>query len=290
MNSVLDVSERYGLPTYTDGWFEVATSAELRRGQVVVVDYFGTSLTLLRDRSGGLHAGPSRCPLTGRRQDPCRPGTARWDVHEQHGAIYVWRHHAGEPPSRPLPKMHDFHEREWSDPVHHTTTIRAHAQELEENGVDISHFPTVHQTAPTLDRLEWKGTTLIVYTTFSDRLFGRNVVSKITHHMLEPGYYYSTFTGIPFAEVRMLNSVVPKDDEFTDHRMTYWTRSRTPVFSPLFTKLIAKTFMAVYMDDVEIWEHKIYRAKPMLVPGDGPIHSTRRWHAQFFPPTPKSTP
>jgi len=34
--------------------------------------------------------------------------------------------------------------------------------------------------------------------------------------------------------------------------------------------------------DVPIWEHKVYREKPALVPGDGPIAQLRRWARQFY--------
>jgi hypothetical protein len=33
---------------------------------------------------------------------------------------------------------------------------------------------------------------------------------------------------------------------------------------------------------VPIWEHKTYRAKPLLADGDGPVAEYRRWFAQQF--------
>jgi hypothetical protein len=35
-------------------------------------------------------------------------------------------------------------------------------------------------------------------------------------------------------------------------------------------------------DDVPIWEHKAYRERPALVPGDGPIGTLRAWARQFY--------
>jgi hypothetical protein len=39
---------------------------------------------------------------------------------------------------------------------------------------------------------------------------------------------------------------------------------------------------AQFEQDVPIWEHKCYRARPALADGDGPIAEYRRWFAQFY--------
>ena len=36
--------------------------------------------------------------------------------------------------------------------------------------------------------------------------------------------------------------------------------------------------------DVPIWRDKIYRERPVLVKGDGPIAEFRRWYQQFYKP------
>ena len=42
--------------------------------------------------------------------------------------------------------------------------------------------------------------------------------------------------------------------------------------------------------DIPIWEHVQYRARPLLVKGDGNVMALRRWAEQFHTPTSKSTP
>ena len=37
-----------------------------------------------------------------------------------------------------------------------------------------------------------------------------------------------------------------------------------------------------FMEDVYIWERKLYRPEPMLCATDGPIAKLRRWYAQFY--------
>ena len=34
--------------------------------------------------------------------------------------------------------------------------------------------------------------------------------------------------------------------------------------------------------DIPIWEHKVYREKVPLVPGDGPLNALRHWAMQFY--------
>ena len=36
------------------------------------------------------------------------------------------------------------------------------------------------------------------------------------------------------------------------------------------------------VEDLEIWEHKAYLARPRLADTDGPIMAFRRWAAQFY--------
>jgi 3-ketosteroid 9alpha-monooxygenase subunit A len=43
-----------------------------------------------------------------------------------------------------------------------------------------------------------------------------------------------------------------------------------------------------YLQDVQIWENKIYLDRPMLCDGDGPIGEFRRWYSQFYTPRSKA--
>jgi 3-ketosteroid 9alpha-monooxygenase subunit A len=37
-----------------------------------------------------------------------------------------------------------------------------------------------------------------------------------------------------------------------------------------------------FEDDIRIWENKVYRERPVLCDGDGPIGLLRRWYRQFY--------
>jgi hypothetical protein len=36
------------------------------------------------------------------------------------------------------------------------------------------------------------------------------------------------------------------------------------------------------VNDIPIWNHKIYKESPILCDGDGPIHQYRKWFSQFY--------
>ena len=55
-----------------------------------------------------------------------------------------------------------------------------------------------------------------------------------------------------------------------------------PHVSRLLVSAVVTSWIAQWRSDIDIWEQKIYRPKPMLVAEDGPIHELRRWFAQFY--------
>ena len=53
-----------------------------------------------------------------------------------------------------------------------------------------------------------------------------------------------------------------------------------------FTGMVAQLFheaaIADFKQDLKIWQHKVYRPRPVLVQGDGPILKYRQWASQFY--------
>jgi hypothetical protein len=77
---------------------------------------------------------------------------------------------------------------------------------------------------------------------------------------------------------------VPVDDTFIELQSVLSIR-RLP--SALATRLLWKKTVAevgaVIEQDVPVWESKQFKARPVLVPEDGPIHAYRSWTRQFYP-------
>lgn len=163
-----------GLPPFPNGWYAVAWSSEVARGEVVsrlvageevVVFRTGRSVAVMAAHCahlganlgmGGSVVGDSiRCPFhgfcfdtdgecvaTGYGTPPPAGLKARtWPVTETDGAIFVWHHEAGSPPEWELP---GFDATGFGRLAHRSFQLRDHPQETTENSVDLGHFAVVH--------------------------------------------------------------------------------------------------------------------------------------------------
>ncbi len=57
-----------------------------------------------------------------------------------------------------------------------------------------------------------------------------------------------------------------------------------PKIPRVLVSYVIGNWVSQWQNDVQIWENKIHRARPLLVQEDGPIMRLRRWFAQFHPP------
>src|SRR5262245_45607791 len=49
-----------------------------------------------------------------------------------------------------------------------------------------------------------------------------------------------------------------------------------------FQKGYANNLLVGFREDVQIWENKVFRERPMLCDGDGDVGGLRRWYQQFY--------
>jgi cholesterol 7-dehydrogenase len=56
-----------------------------------------------------------------------------------------------------------------------------------------------------------------------------------------------------------------------------------PHIPRLMVSYVVGSWISQWRNDIEIWENKIYRQRPLLAKGDGPVHRLRRWLRQFYP-------
>lgn len=162
-------------PPYPDGWFAVASSAELRPGRVLTRRLMGEDVVVYRTRSGRLRAvrpfcphlgahlghggrvrdeelvcpfhhfafGPEgECVRTGYGTPPPRARLSAVASREVAGLVFVWWHARGEPPSWEV----DLPSADGFGPVHHLVrTLVAHPQDFMENVIDTGHFTPIHR-------------------------------------------------------------------------------------------------------------------------------------------------
>ena len=196
-------------PPFPDGWFRVASSADLPRGSVRPLRYFGRDLVAFRSSTdevrvldahcphlgahlghGGRVEGESiRCPFHGWRFDadgrcveipnarriPSRAEVRAWPVHEVNGMVMVYHHAREEAPSWRVPAMPEMATAEWT-PWRRGAEWRlaCHIQDIAENGIDTGHMPLVHATqtsAITSECLEPRGPMLVHTMNHVYRLF-----------------------------------------------------------------------------------------------------------------------
>ena len=53
---------------------------------------------------------------------------------------------------------------------------------------------------------------------------------------------------------------------------------------------VVGSWIGQWRADIDIWENKVYRERPMLTAADGPVHQMRRWYRQFFDPSRSTSP
>src|SRR5437660_599117 len=59
------MSSRFPMPPFPSGWFRVATSADVSRGAVKPLRYFGKDLVVSRGEDGKAHVLDAHCPHMG---------------------------------------------------------------------------------------------------------------------------------------------------------------------------------------------------------------------------------
>ncbi len=309
---------RYDIPAYTEGWFQVAWSKDLGRGQLKKVKQFGREYTLFRGEDGKVGLIDDVCPHLGAhfseggcvkgnsvrcpyhawefdRSGACTaiayakkiPKNARvqaYTVAEKHGLIFMYRDKAGSAPDIELPPIHGFDPRDYLEPKTYEFKIRIHGQDIMENSVDSPHFWAVHGHAMPTNEFFTEQGELRVDQTSSVHRFGQTLHFKIEFHMVEPGFHYMFFPTLPAgAQAFVFSSIVPVDEEFTNHRLTMMVRkNRIPGYSKILQRFITWQMMKTYEEDRQIWEHKEYHSRPVLCDGDGSIMKLRKWYAQFY--------
>jgi hypothetical protein len=85
--------------------------------------------------------------------------------------------------------------------------------------------------------------------------------------------------GIPGAGTLMFNSLTPVDEENVHLR---WSFTVTRNLASSVGSDFIDGLIAAVQPDIPIWEHKLYRPRPLLCDGDGPIAEFRSWARHFY--------
>jgi phenylpropionate dioxygenase-like ring-hydroxylating dioxygenase large terminal subunit len=310
-------SPRYDIPAYTSGWFQVGWSDDLRVKQIKKVHQFGRVYTMFRgadgqvgiiddvcphlgahfSEGGAVEGNTVRCPYHGWRYDrtgacvkipyadkiPAKARVAAHTAVERYGMIFMYRSTKTEAPSYPLPTIEDFDPRQYHKPTKVAFKIKIHGQDIMENSVDSPHFWAVHGHDMPSNDFRSEGTELRITQASAVRHFGIELKFRLQFHMREPGFHYIHFPELPGAAGLLFSSLVPIDNEYTDHRMTIWIKKTAiPFVSHIVRRFLLWQMLKTYREDLKIWETKEYHSHPVLCEGDGSIMKLRGWYKQFY--------
>jgi phenylpropionate dioxygenase-like ring-hydroxylating dioxygenase large terminal subunit len=201
---------------------------------------------------------------------------------EKWGMIFAWHHPHGKAPTWEQPSIPELEEEGYVKPTRRSWPIGTAIQELAENGVDYPHLKFLHG-APIVP----PGT----YTTDG----------PVANVDIGNGYTVGTQVGPGLAIFRfqkdgifatMVSYTTPLTREKSQMNMCF-THKDYPAGSK--ERAIAEHLVAHMIGEADgedsagfesvdmiVWDNKLYRQKPILCDGDGPILRYRQWFRQFY--------
>ncbi|RMI32163.1 Rieske 2Fe-2S domain-containing protein [Nocardia stercoris] len=305
------------MPTVPEGWYALLRSAQLKPGKIVNLHYFGRALIAYRGADGratvrdahcphyGAHLGVGgrmvdgqvECPFHGWRFDgdgacvsapfAARPPRVRlggFPIREHSGLIFVYSG-AGEPEWE-VPEIPEATGAGYARPIDDALRARIHIQEMRENIVDESHFHYIHgQSEPPVQDLLPDGPFAEIHSRFRKSVLGYELDNSFDVTMYGPGVMVVRTTGalITMTAIALTN---PVDDTTSELRMLYFVRrpAGIPFAAPVLKLAFRLVAFGEVREELAIWDHKIHRDRPVLLPHEKGIKALRRWYAQFYPP------
>ncbi len=312
------MTNQFSCEGYARGWFLVALSEELASGAVKPLRYFGKNLVLFRTESGtpivldaycphmGAHLAYGgkvkgdeiECPFHAWRFDgqgtctdipyakkiPSRADTVCWPVRERNGMIFVWHGRDKSSPSWEIPEIPEFGNSSWTNWDHNVLEVKTHPHAIAENVADTGHFIPVHQTHVTaFENTYDHHMATQINSGIAYPLGGGEdrYTIRATYH--GPGFQLSRMDG--YLQSIIVNAHTPIDENTLHLRFAIMiSRPKDDEKAAEFLAQYMKNLRDGFLQDIRIWEHKVFRERPVLCDGDGPIPRLRKWYRQFYEP------
>lgn len=319
-------------PVLPNGWYRICHSHELKRGQVISATLCNRNLAVFRGHDGisacmgaycphlganlavcgEVHGNNLRCPFHGwsfNRKGQCVvipysdapvpkiAKTEEWLCKEVDGMIFVWFDAEGRSPFYDLPSRPEFARDRYRLDGLIKHKVRAHIQELPENGPDSAHLNVLH--LPFL--LSWLGPVFGHYWTADWRpntepgcehvaliritqaitFFGKIIPGThidVAVDQVGPSVVYLHLRASvgEFLVVQTVTPLAPMTLSVDHHVAAPWYVPR------VIAKILAWGLVRQFERDHEIWANKTYLRSPLLVKGDGPIMQFRQHFRKFY--------
>lgn len=299
---------------FARGWFVIGWSGDVAPGDVKPLRYLGRDLVLWRSADGTPAVHDAHCPHLGAHlgvggkvdgeqlvcpfhawafdrhgactripyatKIPPRAALRAWPVTERNGVLFLWHDPDSAPPTWEVPELQDAGSPTWTPWYPNIVQVRTHPREIVENVADSAHFAVVHRTDVSSFENHYEGhmATQITEGVATPKLGGRDEFRIVaTYH--GPAFQLSDMRGVLHA--RLLLAHTPIDEGTLDLRFAVMLERKGPRTEE-FAKFYVDNLRLGFHEDIEIWEHKVFRPRPTLVAEDGPIGRLRTWYAQFF--------
>jgi len=307
---------RYPFPAYPNGWFRVAMSDDLGRGEVRPLRVLGRDLVLFRDEEGeahvldahcrhlGAHLGHGgrvegkaiRCPFHAwkwagdgscvevpyARRIPPAARMRAWTTSERSGVVFLWHHAEDAAPTFEVPDLPMVGDPAWTPLETRHWVVRSRWLDMNENAVDQAHFRYVHGTHSIPEtEAEVDGHVLRCRSRMKMGTPQGEVQGGIDTTDHGPGLQVVHLTGI--VETIMVNTATPIDEDTTDVIFAYTVNTEGDEKRARGVgAAIIRDLEKQMNEDIPIWENKAYFERPALCDGDGQFGLYRKWMRQFF--------
>ena len=217
-----------------------------------------------------------------RKRIPHNAKVGAWRTHEINGVVLVHHDPTGADPAYEIPVIPEFGTDGWLPWATGIYRIKTHPREIVDNLADRAHFAPVHRTA--IDEFSFDVEGLRAVQRAKGRAFlpgggVDNFSSTRTYH--GPGYLLMKMDGALKNYMLIGHTLI--DEHTLDLRLAVTLKI---VGDRKTTEGYVGQYMANlkagFEDDIKIWETKVFRERPLLCDGDGPIGALRRWYRQFY--------
>lgn len=88
--------------------------------------------------------------------------------------------------------------------------------------------------------------------------------------------FHFTLPGL--GEIILYHTHLPLEPLRQYVRFRWWATPRVP---RLLVWYVVGHWVSQWKADISVWENKVFKKRPVLVPVDGPVHRMREWYRQF---------
>jgi nitrite reductase/ring-hydroxylating ferredoxin subunit len=294
-------------PPVPNGWYGIASSSAVGVGESLAVIGVQRELVVFRGADGVAHTLDAHCPHMGAHlgggeivgdtiacpyhgwrfegdgtcvdipynesRIPSRACVPSYPTREVSGMILFWFHAGGAAPDYEVPGVDEVDDPAFTDAFVYEGELVASLQEMAENNVDYTHFYFVHRRAA-LDESTSQFTTDGPFSTVIESFDDDDLV--FTRYTYGPGIALLRVTNL----MTIFTATTPIDRR---HVRLLWHFYLPEAMAPAAADIIDGVTGEFGLGaDLPIWRDKVYRERPLLVKGDGPIAEFRRWYSQFY--------